>query len=51
MHLQDVYSEYEKLHLPISEKIEDKGLRFPSGAGKGMEDIECVIQVTKELFE
>ena len=51
IHLQDVYSKVEKLHLPISEKIANKGLWFPSGAGKGREDIERVIQATKEFFE
>ena len=51
MHLQDVYSKEEKLHLPISEKIADKDLWFPSGAGKGSADIERVVQATKEFSE
>ena len=51
MHLQDVYSENEKLHLPISEKIACKGFWFPSGAGKRSAEIERVIQTTKEFFE
>ena len=51
MHLKDVYSKEEKLHLPIAEKIADKCLWFPSGSGKGREDIERVIQATKEFFE
>jgi dTDP-4-amino-4,6-dideoxygalactose transaminase len=50
MHNQDAYKSANTKELPVTEKMADKGLWLPSGAGKSEQDIQRVIDEVKQYF-
>jgi len=50
MHIQDAYRTDRTRSLPVTERIAETGLWFPSGAGKTESDIDRVINATRKYF-
>jgi dTDP-4-amino-4,6-dideoxygalactose transaminase len=50
MHIQDAYKTDATRLLPVTERIAESGLWFPSGAGKTEDDISRVIEAARKYF-